>query len=137
MPSTACNGFFLKLPQANTAVANNISHGTRPAKKIGGVLSNNIAPNNPPARLMTNKWTKPSRPTLPASLRLAAAAVIWLGNSAIVDMTLAASGFSPANSSAGKVMKEPPLPICFAHRHRIRRRRSTESSGILPRYAAS
>src|SRR5580704_9949849 len=47
-------GFTKKLPQANSAVANSTSHGTRWAKIDGGVARRMSAPRAPPMRLMTN-----------------------------------------------------------------------------------
>ena len=43
-----------KLPQANSAVANRTSHGTRRANRAGGVASRMSAPIPPPTRLIAN-----------------------------------------------------------------------------------
>ena len=110
---TVWSGFLRKLPQVNSAVAVSTNQGTNWVKKVTGVLSNNIAPNKPPATLSTNNFFKSSRPTPPANLRPAREEVIWLGNKANVEVIFADNGSNPANSNVGKVIKEPPPARVF------------------------
>ena len=59
----------MKLPQANTAVANSTSNGTSRSKKAAGVASSRSAPTTPPARLITTSARKESAPTPETSCR--------------------------------------------------------------------
>lgn len=113
-------------------VANITNQGTKRVKKLTGVFSSSTAPTMPPTTLKPNSAHKLSRPTPPANLRPASDEVIWLGNSAMVDVMLADSGFNPANSSAGNVMNEPPPASTFwvpAHKPASATNSNAEKSG--------
>ena len=94
-------------------MANSTSHGTRRAKKVGGVASRIAPPTAPPARLMTNSAfsDRPSAPCAPA--RPVKPVTIWAGNSATVEVMLAARASMPVNISDGRVMNEPPPASAF------------------------
>ncbi len=121
-------GLGRKLPHAYTQVANSTSHGTRRAKTDGGVLSSSNPPRAPPIRLMMNSARNDSVPTPETRLRPATPEVTCPGNSATVDVMLAASGGIPDRISAGNVMNEPPPASVFcrpAHRPAARMRASS------------
>ena len=100
-------------PQKNTAVANSTSHGTSPAKKVGGVTSRSSAPKIPPARLMMTSAFSESR-SAPVATRAPAYPVATCpGNSAIVEVMLAALGSRPARTSIPSVTNDPPPASAF------------------------
>ena len=73
-----------------------------------------------------NSARKDSLPTPETRLRPASPEVTWPGNSATVDVMLAASGDMPETISAGNVMNEPPPASVFcrpAHKPATRTRR--------------
>lgn len=102
-----------KLPQANTMVANKMSHGTICTNTFTGVESNKSAPMPPPMKLIRKSclklvWRTPETKFLPAMLEVSCD-----GESAMVEVMLAESGSSPASINAGKVIKEPPPAKTF------------------------
>ena len=102
-----------KLPQAKIAVANSTSQGTRRAKKADGVTSSSTAPSAPPMRLMMTSARK-ERPAAPeTSLRPVQPVAICAGNSAMVEVMLAARASMPVSISDGSVMNEPPPASAF------------------------
>src|SRR5689334_19606686 len=94
-------GLRKKLPHVNTAVANSTSHGTSRANTAGDVWSSSSPPAAPPAMLSTNSAQNGRPPAPDTSLRPAYPDVICAGNSATVDVMLAASGDIPDTISAG------------------------------------
>ena len=120
-------GLRRKLPHANIAVANNTSHGTSREKMDDGVFSSSKPPSAPPTTLMPNSALNGSRPAPVTRLRPARPDVTCPGNSATVEVMLAASGDMPDMISAGSVTKEPPPASAFcspAHRPAAKIRRS-------------
>jgi hypothetical protein len=94
-------------------VANSTSHGTMWAKMSDGVSSRSSAPRMPPTKLMPISACS-ERPLAPlAFFQPCRPAVSWPGNSATVEVMLAARASIPVSISAGKVMKEPPPANAF------------------------
>src|SRR3954468_24030729 len=110
---TVDEGRRAKLPQANIPVANRTSHGTIRANATTGVASSRMAPSAPPTRLIANSARKESCGAPLAKLRAASPDVTWPGNSATVDVMLAARGSSPARTRAGRVTNDPPPASAF------------------------
>src|ERR1700733_1569186 len=107
-----------KPPQAKSAVANSTSHGTRRAKIAGGVARRMSAPSPPPMRLMTTNVRILSPVGLPASARPVKPVTRCAGNSATVEVMLAARASMPVSISDGRVMNEPPPAREFWARRR-------------------
>src|SRR5271166_111044 len=111
--SPGCGGLRKKLPQANSAVANSTSHGTRRANTLGGVHRRIRAPSTPPIRQMT-KRTGIERPGgLSASDRPVNPVTSCAGKSAIVEVMLAARASIPVSISEGRVRNDPPPASAF------------------------
>src|SRR5271165_3823373 len=102
-----------KLLQANSAVANSTSQGTRRAKTVGGVHSRMSAPSAPPTRLMANRVRMLRPGGLLESDRPVKPVTICAGNSAMVEVMLAARASMPVSINDGSVMKEPPPASAF------------------------
>ncbi len=123
--------FGPKLPQANMAVANSTSHGTRRAKIVEGVSSNSSAPSTPPTRLIPTSQPRVSpaapleffQPWMPVAA--------WLGNSATEDVMLAARASMPVNIRVGRVMKEPPPARAFWHPAHMAAKNSTIRAVVM------
>src|SRR5947209_6084768 len=88
-------GLRKKLPQANMMVANSTSHGTSLAKKVGGVASRISPPSAPPISEMTNSAVNETPGGLSACLRPVRPMTICAGNSAPVEVMLAARAYMP------------------------------------------
>ena len=98
----------IKLPHANTVVANSTSHGTNSVNTADGVLSNSNPPTTPPRMLTTNSTQKGSFPAPVTNVRPAKPEVTCPGNKATVEVMFAAKGDIPDRISTGRVTKEPP-----------------------------
>src|ERR1700722_6755015 len=102
-----------KLPHAKSAVANSTSHGTRRAEIDGGVARRMSAPRPPPTRLIANNLRIVSPVGVPASVRPVKPVTSCAGNSATVEVMLAARASMPVSISDGRVMNEPPPASAF------------------------
>src|SRR5271166_3393637 len=112
-PSTSSTERRKKLPQAKSAVANSTSHGTRRANTLAGVASRISAPMAPPTRLMRVSVRIVRPGGLFASARPVKPVTSWAGNSAMVEVMLAARASMPVSISDGRVMNEPPPASAF------------------------
>src|SRR5271163_3632013 len=112
-PSTSSTDRRKKLPQAKSAVANRTSHGTRRANTDGGVASRMSAPIAPPTRLIRTSVLIVRPGGVSASARPVKPVTSWAGNSATVEVMLAARGSMPVSISDGRVMNEPPPASAF------------------------
>ena len=83
------------------------------AKNAGGVARGMRAPSAPPMRLMTNRLLIVSPGGLCASARPVNPMTTWEGNSATVEVMLAARASMPVSMSAGNVMNDPPPASAF------------------------
>jgi hypothetical protein len=111
--SPADDGLRKKLPQANSAVANSTSHGTRRAKIDGGVARRMSAPRAPPIRLIANSLRIVSPVGVPASARPVKPVTSCAGNSATVEVMLAARASIPVSINDGRVTNDPPPASAF------------------------
>src|SRR5271165_2423274 len=131
-PSPSFGTLRKKLPQANSAVANRTSQGTRRANTAAGVNKRMTAPSAPPTRLITNSVrivrpggvSAPARPVKPVTS--------CAGNSATVDVMLAARASMPVSISDGKVMNEPPPASAFCVPAQIEAMKRM-TSAVIPR----
>ena len=71
------------------------------------------APRAPPTRLMTNSLRIVSPVGVPASARPVKPVTSWAGNSATVEVMLAARASMPVSISDGRVTNEPPPASAF------------------------
>src|SRR5208282_440368 len=124
-------GLRAKLPQANRVVAKRTSQGTSAAKTLDGV-ANKITPPIAPPTMLIAKSAFSDRPSKPEALaRLVYPVTSWAGNSATVDVILAARASIPAAISAGKVMNEPPPAKAFCAPAQIDATKSTHKISIM------
>src|SRR5271166_1300179 len=130
-PSTSSTERRKKLPQAKSAVANSTSHGTRRANTLAGVASRISAPMAPPTRLMRVSVRIVRPGGLFASARPVKPVTSWAGNSATVEVMLAARASMPVSISDGSVMNEPPPASAFCAPAQIAAMKRTTSEIVI------
>src|SRR5574337_1247509 len=109
----AFGAFLKKLPQAKMRVANRTSQGTSRANSVGGVKRRMAPPIAPPMRLMTKSLVMVSPGGVSACARPVTPVTTCAGNSATVEVMLAARASIPVSISDGRVMKDPPPASAF------------------------
>jgi hypothetical protein len=97
----------------NSPVAPKISQGTRARNSASPATTTSQAPTSPPARLETTSAISTRLVRDPSSRRNAQPALSDPGTRATVLVAFAATGLTPAASSAGKVSKVPPPARAF------------------------
>lgn len=97
----------MELPKAKSNVPDRSSQGIKCRKVCCGVLSNSMAPAQPPATLVTSRGTS-SRAGAFSRLMYAAELAARPGHKATVLVAFAGTAGTPRKSNAGNDIKLPP-----------------------------
>ncbi len=101
------------------------------ANNVGGVHNRMSAPSAPPTRLIANRVRIVRPGGLLESERPVKPVTIWAGNSATVDVMLAARASMPVSISDGSVMNEPPPASAFCAPAQIEAMKRTTSEIVI------